>query len=149
MQEPPFQDRVDWQCFGCGRLNDHGLQIKSHWEDDEVVCRWQPEPAHVGLPGRVQGGVIATTIVCHSLWTATAAACRNESIEIKEPMGFAYSTTSLSLEFLAPTPIDGLLTLRARVTAIDERRATVVCSVYVDGQETTRAHSEHQRVRLS
>src|SRR5262245_41856509 len=101
MHAPPFQDAVDWRCYGCGRLNDHGLQIKSHWENDEVVCRWQANPAHVGLPGRVQGGGIATAIVCHSLWTATATACRNEGIEIKEPMSFAYSTTSLNLEFLA------------------------------------------------
>ena len=27
-------------------------------------------------------------------------------------MGFAYSTTSLQLEFLAPVPVDGRMTLR-------------------------------------
>ena len=95
MHSQPFQDRVDWHCYGCGRLNDHGLQIKSHWDGDDVVCRWQAKPFHVGLPGRLQGGVIATAIICHALWTATATACRNEGIEIEEPMGFAYSTTSL------------------------------------------------------
>jgi hypothetical protein len=29
MHAQPFQDCVDWHCYGCGRLNDHGLQIKS------------------------------------------------------------------------------------------------------------------------
>ena len=149
MHSQPFQDRVDWHCYGCGRLNDHGLQIKSHWDGDDVVCRWQAKPFHVGLPGRLQGGVIATTIICHALWTATAIACRNEGTEIREPMGFAYSTTSLQLEFLAPVPVNGLMTLRARVTAIDEETATVACSVFVDDRETTRAHSEHRRVSLS
>ena len=148
MHSQPFQDRVDWHCYGCGRLNDHGLQIKSHWDGDDVVCRWQAKPFHVGLPGRLQGGVIATTIICHALWTATATACRNEGTEIKEPMGFAYSTTSLQLEFLAPVPVNGLMTLRARVTAIDEETATVSCSVFVDDRETTRAHSEHRRISL-
>jgi acyl-coenzyme A thioesterase PaaI-like protein len=148
MYSQPFQDRVDWHCYGCGRLNDHGFQIKSHWDGDEVVCRWQAKPFHVGLPGRLQGGVIATAIICHALWTATATACRNEGIEIREPMGFAYSTTSLRLEFLAPVPVNGLMTLRARVTAIDEDTATVSCSVFVDDRETTRAHSEHRRISL-
>src|SRR5260221_11671795 len=137
MQSQPFQDRVDWHCFGCGRLNDHGLQIKSHWDGDDVVCRWRAEPFHVGLPGRVQGGVIATTIICHALWTATATACRNEGTEIREPMSFAYSTTSLQLEFLAPVPAYGLMPLRALVTVIDGATAPVVCSAFAAARECT------------
>ena len=91
---------------------------------------------------------MSTAIICHALWTATATACRNEGIEIKEPMTFAYSTTSLNLEFLAPVPVDGLMTLRARVIAVDEENATVMCSAFVDDRETTRAHSEHRRIPL-
>jgi acyl-coenzyme A thioesterase PaaI-like protein len=143
-----FQDLVDWQCYGCGRLNEQGLQIKSRWDGDDVVCRWQAQPFHVGLPGRLQGGVIATAIICHAVWTATATACRDEGIDIAEPMDFAYSTTSLALEFLAPTAVDAVMTLRARVTALDRDGATVSCSVFVDDRETTRAQSEHRRVAL-
>src|SRR5687768_15372713 len=115
---PAFQDLVDWECYGCGRLNEHGLHIKSSWEGDEVVCRWQPQPFHVGLPGRLQGGLIATVLICHAVWTATATACRAEQRDIAEPMGFAFSTTSLALDFLSPAPVDRLLTVRSRVTAI-------------------------------
>ena len=64
-------------------------------------------------------------------------------------MGFAYSTTSVQLEFLAPVPVNGLMTLRARVTAIDEDTATVSCSVFVDDLETTRAVSGHRRILLA
>ena len=39
-----LQDVMKVHCFGCGSLNDKGLQIKSHVEGDEVVCRWQPPP---------------------------------------------------------------------------------------------------------
>jgi len=148
MDIEPFQDLVDWHCYGCGRLNEHGLQIKSQWEGDEVVCQWQAQPFHVGLPGRLQGGVIVTAIICHALWTATATACRNEHVAIEEPMPFAYSTTSLKVEFLEPTPVDGHLTLRARVTAIDSERATVSCAVFVNERETSRAQSEHRRLAL-
>ena len=24
-------------CYGCGRLNEHGLQIKSYWDGEESV----------------------------------------------------------------------------------------------------------------
>jgi acyl-coenzyme A thioesterase PaaI-like protein len=148
MYSEPFQNLVDWNCYGCGRLNEHGLRIKSHWEGDDVVCRWQPRPFHVGLPGRLQGGVIATAVICHDLWTATATACRNEGVAIEEPMPFAYSTTSLKLDFVEPIPIGELVTLRAHVTAIDGEHATVSCAVVVDERETTRAHSEHRRIAL-
>ena len=29
-------------CYGCGRLNANGLQIKSYWEGQESVCRFRP-----------------------------------------------------------------------------------------------------------
>ena len=33
MHGQPFQDLVDWHCYGCGRLNEHGLR------DQEPVGR--------------------------------------------------------------------------------------------------------------
>jgi acyl-coenzyme A thioesterase PaaI-like protein len=144
----PFRIWSTGIASGCGRLNEHGFQIKSQWGGDAIVCRWQPQPFHVGLPGRLQGGVIATAIICHSLWAATATACRDDGIAIEEPMPFAYSTTSLTLDFLEPIPIDTLVTLRAHVTAIDGEHATVSCEVFVNERETTRAQSEHRRIAL-
>src|SRR5262245_1824916 len=148
MDNEPFQDLVDWRCYGCGRLNEQGFQIKSQWDGDEVVCRWQAQPFHVGLPGRLQGGVIATAIICHALWTATATASRGEGIAIEEPMPFAYSTTSLQLDFLEPIPVERPLTLRARVTDMHGEHATVLSTVYVGERETTRAQTEHRRIAL-
>jgi acyl-coenzyme A thioesterase PaaI-like protein len=148
MGSRPFQDLVDWQCYGCGRLNQHGLRIKSHWEGDEVVCRWRPEPFHAGHPGRLQGGVIATAVICHAVWAATAAAHRKEGKEIREPLEYSYSTTSLKLDLLKPTPIEGTLTLRARVKDLEGEQATVLCSVFVNDDETARAESQHLRLRF-
>jgi acyl-coenzyme A thioesterase PaaI-like protein len=148
MDPRPFQDLVDWQCYGCGRLNPNGFQIKSHWENDEVICHWRPKPFHVGHPGRLQGGVIATAVICHAVWAATATAYRQEGKEIREPLVFTYSTTSLRLDFLGPTPLDGILTLRAKVTTMEEGRAIVSCSVFVNDKETARAESQLARVFL-
>jgi len=143
-----FQDLVDWPCYGCGRTNENGFQIKSGWRGDDVVCRWHPKPFHVGLPGRLQGGVVATAVICHALWTATATAHRDECIEIREPLAFAYSTTSLTLQFLEPIPLSASLTLRAHVLSMDSSTATVECSAWVSEREASRAQTQHRRVSL-
>src|ERR1700758_1131023 len=107
--EPAFQDLVDWHCYGCGRLNEHGLHIKSHWDGDEIVCAWSPKPYHVGHPGRLQGELIATVVICHDVWTATAVAHRKENRKIQKPLDFAYGKTSLKLDLLTPAPIESVL----------------------------------------
>jgi len=149
MDPRAFQDLVDWQCYGCGRLNEHGLQIKSHWEGEEVVCHWEPKPFYVGHPGRLQGGVIATAVICHAVWAATAVAHRREGCEIREPLDYSYGTTSLRLDLLKPTPIESTITLRARVKDMEGERAIVLCSVFVKDEETARAESQHVRLPLT
>ena len=66
-------------CYGCGRLNPKGLQIKSYWESQESVFHFRPE-AHYsgGVPDNLYGGMIAALIDCHG--AATAAAARLEEI---------------------------------------------------------------------
>ncbi|MEO8599891.1 MAG: PaaI family thioesterase, partial [bacterium] len=46
-------------CYGCGRLNTHGHQIKTNWDGDETVTRFTPEPYHTAVPGFTYGGLIA------------------------------------------------------------------------------------------
>ena len=143
---PAFQDLVDWQCYGCGRPNEHGLQIKSHWQGEEIVCTWRPNPYHVGHPGRLQGGLIATIVICHGVWAASAAAHKNEGRELREPLALTYSTTSLKLDLVKPGPIDGILTFRAKASDMHDGRANASCSVLVAGEEHARAETEHARV---
>jgi len=35
-------------CYGCGRLNEHGLQIKSYWDGSESICRFLPKKHYTG-----------------------------------------------------------------------------------------------------
>ena len=67
-----YPDNVS-HCYGCGRLNERGLQIKSYWLGDEAVCIYQPRPEHTAIPGYVYGGLIASLIDCHCTGTAAAA----------------------------------------------------------------------------
>jgi len=48
-------------CYGCGRLNDDGLKLKSYADGDETVCRFTPDPKYSGgYPGFLYGGMIAS-----------------------------------------------------------------------------------------
>jgi hypothetical protein len=40
MDQKAFQDYYPddlSHCYGCGRLNEHGLQIKSYWDGEESL----------------------------------------------------------------------------------------------------------------
>lgn len=118
-------------CYGCGRLNERGLQIKSFWEGDEVVCRFQPEPYHTAVAGYVYGGLIASLIDCHSTGTASAAAYREAGREPGTTPRLRFVTASLHVEYLRPTPINKPILIRASVSEVDGRRATVSSELYV------------------
>ena len=70
-----LQDLLKVECFGCGALNARGLKIKSRWAGDRLVCRWRPEAHHIGYPGFVYGGMVASIVDCHAIWTAMARSC--------------------------------------------------------------------------
>jgi len=76
MTSKPIQDSYPDEfshCYGCGRFNEQGLQIKSHWDGEEAVCTFTPQPYHLGVSGYVYGGLIASLIDCHCIATAAAA----------------------------------------------------------------------------
>lgn len=113
-------------CWGCGKNNEHGLQLKSHWHDDETVATFTPKDYHLAFPGILNGGIIATIIDCHCTGTANAAAHRSADSENH----FMHVTASLSVKYLKPTPLDKPVTLRARVTEANDHKMRVSCSLY-------------------
>ena len=112
-------------CYGCGRLNEDGLQIKSYWDGDEAVCTYTPRSYHTAIPGYVYGGLIASLIDCHSTGTAAAAAYRAENRDMDSEPRFRYVTASLKVDYLRPTPIDRDLIIRAKVEEITGRKVIV------------------------
>ena len=123
-----LQDVLKVHCFGCGALNEHGLQIKSHWQGDELVCRWRAPANHIGHPGVVYGGTIASIVDCHSIWTALATWCRDAGVDVATGAP-PFVTGKLSVSYLKPARIDEPLELRARDIDASERRSTVSCRV--------------------
>ena len=65
MNIKPIQDYYPNElsyCYGCGRLNEFGHQIKSYWDGDETISKFNPKPYHIAIPGYVYGGLIASLI---------------------------------------------------------------------------------------
>lgn len=141
MAEEAFQDlyRDEYSvCYGCGRLNPHGYQIKSYWEGEHSVCRFTPKPYHTAIAGYVYGGLIASVVDCHGTGTAAAAAFRAAGRPMGSEPDFRFVTASLHVDFLRPTPIDAPMELRADVKEIKGRKITVAVSVTSKGQVCAR-----------
>ena len=144
VEQKAFQDYYPEEvahCYGCGRLNPHGHQIKSYWEGDEAVAHFTPEPFHTSVPGYVYGGLIASLIDCHSTGTAAAAAYRAEGREMDTEPILRFLTASLKVDYLKPTPNGGTLTLRARATEVKRRKVVVESSLYAGDLECARGYT--------
>lgn len=133
-------------CYGCGRLNDHGLKIKSYWDGEESVCHFTPRPYHTGgFPDNLYGGLMASLIDCHGAGTAAAAKAREAGDPPDQPLK-RFVTASIKVDYLAPTPVNATLELRARVREIQGRKVWVDVTLSADGK--VRAKGETLMIQL-
>ena len=137
MADKAFQDyyRDEYShCFGCGRLNDQGLQIKSYWDCDETVLIYTPEPCHIAFPGYVYGGLIASLIDCHSTGSAAAAAYRAEKRSMDTDPPLRFLTAALHVDYLKPTPLSVPLEIRSKIKEIKGRKVIVASNLFAQGE---------------
>jgi acyl-coenzyme A thioesterase PaaI-like protein len=127
-------------CYGCGKSNKHGYQIKTYWQGDETVSRFQPQPYHTAFPGYVYGGMIASLIDCHGTATAASAKFHDKGISPSTESLERFVTVSLHVDYVAPTPIDTVLELRGRVKESKERKMVISVTLSANGKQT--AHGE-------
>ena len=140
MNDRAFQDLMKGHhCFGCGTLNQQGLRIKSYWSGEGSICTWLPANHHMAGPKQVlNGGIIATIIDCHCVCTAIAAAYQAEGREIGSEPTLLYVTGALNVKYLQPTSIKEEVFLRAQVQAVQEKSATLTCSLLSNQKESVR-----------
>lgn len=126
-------------CYGCGRLNTHGLHVRTEWIDGEGIARFQPAPYHMALPGFVYGGLIASLADCHAVGTAAAALMvRLGLVPGRDPTPRCV-TAALQVDFLRPTPLGPELVLRARPEHVGDRKVVVGVSFTAADAECARA----------
>jgi acyl-coenzyme A thioesterase PaaI-like protein len=126
MEKKAFQDYYPdalSHCYGCGRLNEHGLQIKSYWDGEESVCIHQPKSCYMAIPGIAYGGLIASLIEYRA---------ENREMDSLPPIRFL--TASLHVDYLLPTPLDGPIEVRGRVKLIKGRKVVIESKLIAGGQ---------------
>ncbi len=125
-------------CYGCGRLNEQGHQIKSYWDGEETIAHFTPRPYHIAIPGYVYGGLVASLIDCHGTGTAALAAYRNEGREPGTEPAFRFVTASLQVDYLRPTPLGPELELRGKIIEIKGRKVISEITLSANGEVTAR-----------
>jgi acyl-coenzyme A thioesterase PaaI-like protein len=144
MNDKAFQDYYEEPvavCYGCGRLNPHGHQLKSHWDGEEAVALFTPEPYHTAIEGYVYGGLIASLIDCHSTGTASAAAYRAAGREMGTEPRLRFVTASLHVDYLRPTPLGPELEVRAWPTEIKGRKVVIASTLSAEGEICARGEA--------
>lgn len=141
MTDKAFQDFYPdhmAHCYGCGRLNEYGHQIKSYWDGEESVCHFRPAPYYIAIPGYVYGGLLASLVDCHGTGTAAAAGYRAESRPMDSEPPLRYLTASLHVDYLKPTPLGPILEIRGRVKEVKGRKVVIEEWITANGGVTVR-----------
>ncbi len=149
MNNKAFQDYYPdnfSQCYGCGRLNEEGLKIKSHWDGDETVCIFNPDEKYMAIPGMVYGGLIASLIDCHSTGSAAAFAAKAEGRRIDSEPAIRFLTAALHVDFKNPTPMGVPLELRSKASEIKPKKVIVTTVLSANGVECARGEVVAVRV---
>ncbi len=124
------------QCYGCGRENHEGHQIKTHWDGDETVSRYTPKEYHKAIPGFVYGGLLASIIDCHGTGSASLAIARDRGIELTEFNAPRCVTASLKVDYHKPTPLGPEMEVRGIIREVKGKKAIIDAKVFVDGVHT-------------
>jgi acyl-coenzyme A thioesterase PaaI-like protein len=150
VSDKAFQDYYPEEfahCFGCGPLNEHGLKIKSRWEGEESVCRYEPASYYSGgFPDSVYGGFLASLIDCHSSATASAAHQREQGYSMEEKPFSRFVTASLKVDYLKPTPISTVLELRSTILEIKGRKIIVSTRLMANGNVCVKGEAVMVRI---
>lgn len=128
----------DHDCFGCSATNPAGLALVYEQIGPAAVrTTWTPQAHHVGAPGVVHGGILATAIDETLGWTCHAVL--GDSTRVV--------TAELSLQYRRPVVVGRPVEVRGEVERHDppnlHLRAVVVGP---DGEEAVRATARFRQI---
>ncbi|TBR24789.1 PaaI family thioesterase [bacterium] len=148
MSGPSVQER--WApanaCFGCGPANPQGLRIRSFptgGPRGELACEWTPQPHHAAFPGVLNGGVVGALLDCHMNWTAVMRLKERDALEAAP----CCVTSEFSVKLTRPTPMDGAVTVTARVVEEGPDRAVVEGEISAKGKVCARGRGTFVAVK--
>lgn len=124
-------------CFGCGKLNEVGHQIKTRLSEDTTITEFTPEQFHMAIPGIVYGGLIASIIDCHSTGSAAIFAMQSANQQVGSDESPRFVTGRLEVDYLKPTPL-APMQLIGKAVEIKGRKVTVATDLTVGGVVTAK-----------
>ena len=124
-------------CYGCGRLNESGHQIKTRLVGDGTVNEFTPEVFHTAVPGYTYGGLVASIIDCHSTGSAAIFAMRRDGKAVGREPSPRFVTARLEVDYLLPTPL-AAMELKGRLVEIKGRKVIVETDLSADGTVTAK-----------
>ena len=125
-------------CHGCGRLNPHGLHIRSFWNGTEALATFSPEAHQIAVPGFVYGGLIASLLDCHGIATAAAARAQADGQPVGTGQLPRFVTAALTVNYLRPTPLGSPLEIRGVPKELKGRKVVVEVSLNAGGTQCAR-----------
>ncbi len=132
-------------CYGCGRDNKHGYQIKTYKTGATTRTEHKPQPYHKGAGEFAYGGIIASLIDCHSAGSAAIFWMEaNGRIVGAEPSP-RFVTARLEIDYIAPTPLGGLQ-LTGTADEVGDRKVIVSTELTAAGAVTARGRAVLVRV---
>ncbi len=120
-------------CYGCGRLNDNGHQIKTTWNGEETITRFAPKDYHTAIPGFVYGGLLASLIDCHGTGSAALALAKANNIELTEYNAPRCVTASLKVDYKKPTPMGVELEIRGIIKEVKGKKVIIEAQLLAAG----------------
>ena len=123
-------------CFGCGTLNDSGLQLAFRRGPAGVWAELRPDRRYEGYVGMVHGGMLSAMLDEAMSWAITAG-------------GDFAVTARLNISFRAPARIGALLRVEGRVEAIQRRLIITAATVTDVDADTVIADAEGRFMRVS
>ena len=127
-----IQDQIPHNhCYGCGKDNPDGMQIKSYWDGEVSTCTYRPRPEQCAGPTQfLYGGTIASLFDCHSMCTAIAHQYELEGRAIGSGDSIWCVTANLNVNYLKPVPIDQPVDLRATIAESAGKKTTLKCTMH-------------------
>lgn len=115
---------VDKECFGCGRDNPHGLQMKFEFNGAQLRSKLILEERFRGWSNLIHGGVLSTILDETMGWTAI---CLTRKFML---------TKGMQVNFIKPVRIGMSVTATGYIKEwINERKISVVAEIVSDEGE--------------
>ncbi len=123
-------------CYGCGRLNKEGHQLKTFLFGNETISKHTPDKNKTAIDGIVYGGLLASLIDCHGTGSASIFYAKENGITLKQYNAPRFVTGNLNVSYLKPTPLHKELTIKGTLKEIKGRKVVVSIAVFCEGVQT-------------